>query len=63
MQDATKSESRTEIVELILRNLVPKFSDKKLKYDAYQIASKLIMQNDGSFKKLNAQAKFIRHAL
>ena len=59
IQDMIKPDSRIEIVELVLKNLVPKFSDNKLKYDPHQIMSKLRIQNNGSFKKLHAQVKEI----
>ena len=49
-----KSDSGSEIVELILNNLEPKFGNNALKHDPHQIMSKLRIQNDGSFKKLHA---------
>ena len=55
-----KSDNGTEIVELIPNNLVPKFDNNELKYDPHHIRHKLIMQNNGPFKKLNAQAKDVR---
>ena len=50
-------------MELIIKNLVPKFGNNKLKYDPHQITSKLRIQNNGSFKKLCTQAKDISHIL
>ena len=63
IQDVMKSDSRTEIVELIVKNLVPKFGNNELKHNPYDTMSKLRIQNDGSFKKLHAQAKDIRCTL
>ena len=63
IQDVMKSNSGREVVELILKNLVPKFGNARLKHDPYQIASKLRIQNNGLFKKLHAQAKDERHTL
>ena len=53
IQDMMKSDSRTEIVELILKNLVPKLGNNKLRYDPH-IISKLRIQNNKSLKKLCA---------
>ena len=61
IQDMIKPDSRIEIVELVLKNLVPKFSNNKLKYDPHQIMSKLRIQNNGSFKKLHSEDKKLRH--
>ena len=58
-----ESDSRREILELVLKNLVPKISYNKLKHDRHQITSELRMNNNRSFKKLYAQAEDIRHAL
>ena len=58
-----ESDSGKEIVELILKNLVPKFGNNKLKHDPHQIIHKLRIQNNGSFKKLFAQAKDVRYTL
>ena len=58
-----KSDSGTETVEKILKNLVPKFGNVKLKHDPHQIMPKLRTQNNGSFKKLHAQEKDISCAL
>ena len=63
IQDVMKSDSGIEIVALILKNLVPKFGNNKLKHDPHQIMSKLRIQNNGSFKKLHAQAKDTRYTL
>ena len=52
-----KSDGGTEIVELILKNLV------QLKHDPHQIIYKLRIQNNGPFKKLHAQAKDIQNTL
>ena len=57
VQYMMKSDSETEIVELILNNLVLTFFNNKLKCDPHQIISKLRIQNNGSFKKSRAQAK------
>ena len=58
-----KSDSVVEIVELIPKNLVPKFSNNILKYDPHQIISEIHAQNNRSFKKLHVQAKDVRRAL
>ena len=63
IHDMMKSDSGMEIVGLILKNVVPKFGNNKLKHDPHQIMSKLRIQNNGSFKKLCAQAKDVRHTL
>ena len=63
MQDMMKSDSVIEIVELILKNLVPKFGNNKMKHDPHQIMSKLRIQNNGSFKKSHAPNKDVRRAL
>ena len=57
------SDSGTEILEIVLKNLVPKFGNNALKHDWHQITSKLRIQNNTSFKKLCAQAEDIRHDL
>ena len=54
MQDMMKSDNVIEIVELILKNLVPKFGNNKLKYYPHQIISELNIQNNGSFNKSHA---------
>ena len=41
VEDEMKSDSRTEIVEQVLTNLVPKFGNSKLKCDPRHVASKL----------------------
>ena len=41
VEDEMKSDSRTEIVEQVLTNLVPKFGNSKLKCDHRHVASKL----------------------
>ena len=51
-----------EIVELILKNLVPKNGNNKLKHDPHEIISELRIQNNGSLKKSHAQAKDLRRA-
>ena len=53
----------TEVLELILKNLVPKFGNNKLKHDRHQITSKLGIEINGSFKKVCAQVEDIWHAL
>ena len=58
-----KSDSGREILELVLKNVVPKISNNKLKHDRHQITSELRMNNNRSFKKLCAQAEDIRHTL
>ena len=58
-----KSDSGREILKLVLKNLVPKFSNNNLKNDRYQIKSKLKMHTNISFKKLYAKAWDSRHAL
>ena len=57
------SDSGTEILEIVLKNLVPKFGNNALKHDWHQITSKLRIQNNTSFKKLCTQAEYIRHDL
>ena len=42
VEDEMKSDSRTEIVEQVLTNLVPKFSNSKLKCHPRHVASKLV---------------------
>ena len=54
MQDMMKSDSVIEIVELILKNLVPKLGNNKLKCYPHQIISELHIQNNGSLKKSHA---------
>ena len=49
-----KSDSVVEIVELIVKNLVPKFGNNTLKCDPHQIISELRIQNNRSFKKSHA---------
>ena len=58
-----KSDSRTEALELVINNLVLKFGNNELKNDRHQIASKLRMKNNDSFKKLCTQAEGIRRSL
>ena len=48
-------------MELILKNLLPKFGNNKLNCDSHQIISKLRIQNNGSFKKLHSEDKKLRH--
>ena len=57
------SDSETEIVELTLKNLAPKFGNNKLKYDPHKITSKLRMQNNGSLKKSCARKKHSMHSI
>ena len=47
VEDEMKSDSRTCIVEQVLTNLVPKFSNSKLKCDPHHVAFKLGAQNNG----------------
>ena len=56
-------DSGIKILELVLKNLVPKFGNNKLKHDRHQITSKLRNQNNGSFKIVCAHEEGIRHAL
>ena len=56
-KEMIKSDSGTEIAKPILKNLVPKFRNNKLKYDPHQIISNLVAQNNGPFKNLHDQAK------
>ena len=63
IQDMIKSDSSTEIVWLIIRSLVSKFGNNKLKYDPHRIMSKLRIQNKGSFKKSHAPEKYVRCTL
>ena len=58
-----KSDSGTEILELVLKNLVLKFGNNKLKHDRHQIISRLRIQKNSSFKKVCTQAEDIWHTL
>ena len=58
-----KLDSRREIVELILKNLVPKFGKNQLKHDPHQTMPELCAQNDRPLKKQRAQAKGTRRSL
>ena len=63
IQDMIESNSGKDIAWLILKNLVPKFGNKKLKHDTRQNICKIFIQKNGSFNKLNTRAKDARHTL